>query len=117
MLDSNVAIVGPDQDNLLQQCSRWAPVAEQLFKLIGKEVTAAEQRLAQVSQLTANRCSGQSSISEPGSYLRQCVGYVANGERFLYLNALKMTSGLAKNKAQIMCDGGDAALGAVFSLE
>uniref|UniRef100_UPI004053F380 hypothetical protein n=1 Tax=Shewanella sp. TaxID=50422 RepID=UPI004053F380 len=35
------------------------------------------------------KCCGQSQIHDPESYYRQYVGFVVNGERFLYLNAIK----------------------------
>ena len=98
---------------LVGQCSRDCPYSAKTFwRPSASQVAAIEQRLPNLLRTSGHK------IDLPHSY-RQYLGIVLTGKKLIYINAfdsLTMADFRAswRNKALIICDGGDVFWGVEF---
>jgi len=100
---------------VLTHCTRQTPKAESYFTPDADQVDLAE---AQLMKGALGKLPGAPDVPFD-QYARQYVGFRAHGRSFLYLNATRFLEPVDPSWREgvvQMCDGGDSAWGAVFSL-
>jgi hypothetical protein len=115
-------ILDPSQaDSMVRQCSRSAPEKHSGTWQVSEAVVAQlELDLPKLAQLTTDACCKRDgSVSAPEAYFRQYVGIVVDGKPLVYINAFKSNWSNApwREKALVMCDGGDDYWGALYDPE
>lgn len=121
------AILLPDKAaGLLRQCSRPAPKPGEGDWMPGKDdIARLEARipgiLAMAAELTGWDARARSEIGgAPKGWLRQYVGLVRGGKRFIYGNFLPARNGdwgAWRTEPMIVCDGGPAFFGVEYDVE
>lgn len=104
---------------VLKQCSRSTPTVSKFWQPTVPEVEELE--LALPGFLAERDKSGRKVPPKDVAYHRQYVGFVENGERFIYANlypayVVKETAGNETTRPIVICDGGSAFWGIVFRL-
>jgi hypothetical protein len=105
---------------VLKQCSRPAP--RRILKFWHPSVSEVEElELALPGFLVAREKSGRQVPPKDVTYHRQYVGFVENGERFIYANlypayVVKEAELNEATRPIVICDGGSAFWGLVYRL-
>ena len=107
---------------MLRQCSRGAPAAgEATWQPGGNEVAALEAALPAV---LAARPEGHELATAPDGWLRQYVGIVRGGRRFLYGNFFPRETarhyddaGRWRREPVLVCDGGPPFFGVEYDVD
>jgi len=112
-LDEAVHILAPEHGpGLTGQCSRSAPRPQSYWAADRSTVGEAERRLTTISGMEREQ------IGDPLDTLRQYVGVVVDGHRYLYLNALPKSESAHIRKSLdqpiMVCDGGPHFWGALY---
>ena len=102
---------------IFEQCSRSAPNAK-------SEIwTPSEEDIQELESLLPKYLEGRnkphSETPPQGEYHRQYVGFIQNGERYIYGNfyqAESWTAGSESSHAVRVCDGGPSFWGIVFQV-
>ena len=119
LLDSSFAT------KLMAQCSRPTPTIDRSWNPTPLDVAALESRLDSISHLTVEGCCIVGArIDKPRQTLRQYVGVIVNGRRFIYLNAFpeaefddwpsQMPKPDWRMTPYIVCDGGTSYWGVLY---
>ena len=103
----------------LRQCSRWSPDSEEFFRPSESEIDRLERSLDSIASLTPTECCNASRIANPRDYMRQYLGYVSDGRRFIYVNAVLRGVIISEMSRQpfLVCDGGTSAWGVSYNID
>jgi hypothetical protein len=108
----------PAAKQIFDQCSRSAPPANSsLWEPSSKELDDLETLLA--TYLNQRETAGKAVPPKRTKYHRQYVGFVRNGERFIYGNfypAVGEFSSYEAHRAVAVCDGGHVFWGIIFDV-
>lgn len=120
-------ILPPDKAaRMLDQCSRSTPRPGESGWMPGKDdIARLEARipgvLALATEVTSSGAAARSALKDaPRGWLRQYVGIVRGGKRFIYGNFLPKGSdgwGAWRTEAMIVCDGGPVFFGVEYDVE
>lgn len=117
-----VILPGSAAATMLRQCSRQAPrPGEATWQPGADDIAALEAALP--AALAAQR-EGRGLTNAPAGWLRQYVGIVRGGRRFVYGNFFPREAarygddpGRWRHEPVMVCDGGPAFFGAEYDLE
>lgn len=130
MQDRVSTLVGPkiailaatDGPTVIRQCSRRGPRSTGFWAPSRQEVLSAERELE--AYLSKPNCATRDTLDH---YFRQYIGFIRNGRRFLYVNALHDSvrndfSVVGESPGWplipiVVCDGGDSFWGVEFDVE
>lgn len=109
-------------EELLRQCSRLTPKpGEGGWTPAAADVVRLEARLRGAFQVAALDAYAQKALEgAPKGWIRQYVGIVRGGKRFIYGNFLPAGDGFAarwREQPIDVCDGGPALFGAEYDVE
>lgn len=117
------AILLPDKAaGLLHQCSRSVPKPGESGWTPGKDdIAHLEARIPGILTLETEVTSAGVALKDaPKGWLRQYVGIVRGGKRFIYGNFLPKGSrnwGAWRTEPMIVCDGGPVFFGVEYDVE
>ena len=105
-------------------CSREAPAADSGWTPSVLDVNQLEADLPQLLSRVNTNCCKVAHKPRLDKYFRQYVGFVRDGKRFIYVNAIPLTevrdshmfTDIEKKYADV-CDGGASYWGALYNLE
>jgi hypothetical protein len=111
--------------NVLQQCSRSSSTLDGTWTVTPKDVELLEQDLLRLNGMKARGCCIMGwRLENVDSYLRQYVGIVVEGRRYIYINAFPVDTfddwpAQAekldwKREPFHACDGGGAFWGVLY---
>ncbi|MEQ9376067.1 MAG: hypothetical protein RIG68_12860 [Imperialibacter sp.] len=110
---------------LMMQCSRPAPDNVQAFWKINRaDRLVLEQHLKAIRKEKSDYGRDGSVIAEFDSYALQYLGVTIKGQRYIYINALRISKKSADEEYPNwrscvirVCDGGQAYWGVLFNLK
>ena len=101
-------------ENILQQCSRDVPRADNFWTPTKAQIVELEKYLERLSTLDSDRCCNSGKIvGSPKDYPRQYVGVIVRGKQFIYINA----GASETEEIRSVCDGGKSFWGALYDPE
>ncbi len=110
-----VLISQPDSQELVEQCSRDAPVIEGTWSPTKAEIEELEADLHKLKEIDATGCCGSGKLDgDPTDYYRQYAGIIVKGKKYIYINSVPDEWHGSKHKPQVVCDGGKYFWGAVY---
>jgi len=102
---------------LTTPCSRSFPAnLSGYWRLADKDVERAESRFQEVLRRTLSRLSKEDRAGSPGRWYAQYAGFLRDGHRVVYVNAVADGTDWRKHAVKI-CDGGLMSFGAVLDLD
>jgi hypothetical protein len=113
-------LVGAARLKMFSQCSRSSPQrGEEEWKPDGKIIYEFENKLFDFLPSVATDWNNRVF---PSDYVRQYIGIVRGGRRYIYGNLIALpeqlrTSFSLADQALIMCDGGSSAFGVEYDVE
>lgn len=116
-----VVLPGSAVATIFQQCSRGAPAPGEASWQPGEDEIAALE--AALPAALAARPEGRELADAPNGWLRQYVGIVRGGRRFVYGNFFPRSvthygdAGRWRREPVMVCDGGPAFFGIEYDVE
>jgi hypothetical protein len=121
-----VVFIATEASAFTQPCSRRFPAGlSEPWDPEPADVARAERRFDAMVDEAFDDLPADHSDRRPTSYYRQYAGFLRNGKRVLYVNAVaeeviawwELPDRSWRHNAVLICDGGTLTFGAVFDLE
>ena len=106
--------------SIVQQCSRSAPAIDGTWTVTPDDIVQLERDLPKLRRMHSTGCCfAGGRIDDLDSYLRQYVGVIVQGRRYIYINAFAEGPGDIespdwRDAAVKGCDGGTGFWGALY---
>lgn len=112
-----IILPGSALPGMLSQCSRPAPEqGETTWKPAPSDIASLEAALLPALR-SKHAGPGADWTDFPGNWIRQYVGIVRKGRRFIYGNFAPRADYKGLDQPLIVCDGGPAFFGAEYDVE
>jgi hypothetical protein len=119
--DKSVLLPESEAKKLTVQCSRPSPSDfSETWKPTADEIKAMESKFSDIKRLKAEGCCLEGGkVENPEHFYMQYIGIVIKGKKSIYINAFADSEPPKywKEKAVIVCDGGESFWGVLYDVE